>query len=254
MFGTGTVRKIVVAGNLSLLVAGCSIFGYVAPDSKEGYFTPKSTTSQDPYWQRFYELEEEIAQLKAQMNKGDTQALANAVDQPLESQSHSTADVFLSKLRLQADQAVQVIDSVLASLLEKSSSEPKPVSVAKTEPSVGSSTVGNVAAEGMVQRSENGEVVSQVNFSQQRQSRYNYTLVYVYPEPRPWNEMWDKLEAANEQDKWRGYNADKLSYFIYVGAYLREQDAQQRQTNLVGLFGEGPELRAHAETTALASK
>jgi len=270
------VKRFAVAGALSLLVPGCSTWGYLAPQQQKGYFEPKSAVNQDPYWQRFYELEREIAQLKDQLGRKDAGAQPAALESSAQSEQSATAttdpaetgsttEEFLTGLKLQADRAVKVIDDVLASLMREPATEPQLQTVTAVEAYPDSyidqyatkesanPSSAQVAAAGSVQRSPSGEVVSQVTYSQERQAKYNYTLVYIYPEPQPWNAMWDRLEAANEQDKWRGFNPDKLTYFIYVGAYLREQDARERYDMLATSFGEGPEMRVHAQSTALAS-
>lgn len=237
----------VIAGLVGVL-SGCALFEEVAPASQEGYFEPKSTANQDPYWQRFYELEKEIAHLKAQLGspRADHDGSASASTQ---SATNQAADDFLARLHSKTNAALQVIDQAIASL---EAQEPIENQSAVAEYGV-TSVNSQVAVAGRVQRSDDGAVVGQATHSQPRQSGYNYSLVYVYPEPRPWNEMWEKLEAANEQDKWRGSNPEKPSYFIYVGAYIKESDAISRHDNLVSLLGEGPEMRANVRTSALAS-
>ena len=97
-------------------------------------------------------------------------------------------------------------------------------------------------------------MVRQTTYSESRKHRYNYSVVYVYPEPQPWDEMWVRLEEANEPDKWRGSNAARTRYFIYVGAYFSEQDAEQRREALFSLVGERPDMRAREQNVALAAK
>lgn len=246
----GMVKKIAFAWVAVSLLAGCSLFGEFAPAEDQGYFEPKSAAAQDPYWQRFYELEQEIARLKAKLGEPSTPVAAQANPQA----SESVADDFLARLRQKADQAVKVIDKAIASIdqlpAQQPSQDPAPsheVDYAVTEISP------QVAVAGSVQRNREGDVVTQVTYTQSRQPQYNYSLVYIYPEPKPWNDMWDKLEAANEQDKWRGSNPDKPSYFIYVGAYLHEGDAVKRHDSLVTILGEGPQVRTNVQSAALAA-
>jgi len=236
-----------------VLLSGCSLFEEVAPAGQEGYFAPKSAATQDPYWQRFYELELEIASLKAQLGSPQSGAGGSSASGSLASSAkpaaNQAADEFLDRLRSKTDKAIQVIDQVIASLEQQGQVGEPSEAVDYGVTSINS----QVAVAGRVQRTDDGSVVGQSTHSQPRQSGYNYSLVYVYPEPRPWNEMWEKLEAANEQDKWRGSNPEKPSYFIYVGAYIKESDAISRHDNLVSLLGEGPEMRANVRTSALAS-
>lgn len=262
------VKKIVVAGSVASLLAGCSLFGEIAPAGEQGYFEPKSAATQDPYWQRFYELEQEIAQLKAKMGEPQLAAQTDPVVSPMLALEPTTpageaANDFLVRLQKKADKAVQAIDRAIASIgqlpsgssavegestvaVDDDNEVPGDYAVAQVSP--------QVAVAGSVERNVEGKVVTQVTYTQSRQPRYKYSLVYVYPEPQPWNEMWDKLEAANEQDKWRGSNPDKPTYFIYVGAYLRESDAQKRQDTLVAILGEGPQMRTNVQSVALAAK
>ena len=126
----------------------------------------------------------------------------------------------------------------------------EPAAVVRSAPP----TAAPAAVAGSLQRNQAGKVVQQTNRSQSRQQRYNYSLVYTYAQPQPWNAMWERLEALEETDKWRGSNPAKPSYFIYVGAYLRQQDARKRHDQLAALVGEGPELRPNpAQASALAS-
>lgn len=254
------IRQIVVVGGVACLMSGCSLFNEVAPASEEGYFEPKSAAKQDPYWERFYALEQEIAQLRAKMASAEVGQM-NAQAQPvtqLEPQPNP-AEEFLARLRSKADSAVAAIDQAIAALETQSVSpvSQSPVAYDVSDAAEAGYVVTTVspqiAVAGSMQRGDEGEVVGQVTHSQARQSKYNYSLVYVYQEPQPWNEMWEKLEQANEQDKWRGSNPAKPSYFIYVGAYFKESDAMKRHDSLMTLIGEGPEMRANVQSSALAS-
>ncbi|RLU00535.1 hypothetical protein [Ketobacter sp.] len=254
------VKRMVVLSGAVWLLAGCSLFGEMAPGSEEGYFEPRSAATQDPYWERFYALEQEIARLRSKM--GEPAAVPQAT-QVITGESapiaDRQADEFLARLKSKADKAVQVIDQAIAALdvapaaqeqTEALAAVPEPVTPADYAVT---SLSPQVAVAGSVQRGEQGQVVGQVTHSQSRQAKYNYSLVYVYQEPQPWNDMWEKLEEAQERDKWRGSNPAKPSYFIYVGAYYRESDALKRHDTLSALFGEGPEMRANVQSSALAS-
>lgn len=253
------IRRIVMVGGVACLMNGCSLFNEVAPAPEDGYFEPKSAAKQDPYWERFYALEQEIAQLRAKMAK-DEGGQVNVQDQPVSKSEPpvSSAEKFLARLRSKADSAVAAIDQAIAALETQTTAAVDETSVANVTDDVDAdyavTTVSpQIAVAGSMQRGDEGDVVGQVNHSQTRQTKYNYSLVYVYQEPQPWNEMWDRLEQANEQDKWRGSNPAKPSYFIYVGAYFKESDAMKRHDSLTSLIGEGPEMRANVQSSALAS-
>ncbi len=238
------VKRIVLVGGVAWLMAGCSLFGEVAPGTQAGYFEPRTVADQDPYWERFYALEQEIARLKAKLNDSEEPPESKSMLMPAD--QSDVADEFLARLRQKADKAVLAIDQAIASLDQSPVEQPpQPVVEAHDSP--------QIAIAGAVQRGEQGDVVGQVTRTQSRQAAYNYSLVYVYQEPQPWNEMWERLEQANEQDKWRGSNPAKPSYFIYVGAYYRESDARERHDSLMALLGEGPEMRANVQSSALAS-
>lgn len=249
-------RTILVVGSVGLLSA-CSLLGSFGYEPAEP--ADRNVAKQDPYWQRFYELEQEIAQLRLQLDKKSPEAASSEPTDKLiataanEQNSASRADAFLERLRASTDTAIASIDRALASIQKTAKPTLASDHEVVDEPNYSEPQVENDIVAGSLQRGSEGEVVSQVTYSQPRQAAYNYSVVYVYPEPQPWDEMWAKLEQAQELDKWRGSNPDKPSYFIYVGAYLKQADAIERQQMLMGLVGEGPELRAN-HNTAIAAK
>lgn len=224
------------------LLSACSLF-HSGFGSKPIVDAPRDLTIQDPHWRRFYELEQEIAQLKSRLNAKSAQVSKTSIQSNQESSTTSLngdSDAFLMALRAQTSKAVAAIDSAIESL------EKDPVDDGQTQPPA------NIV--GSLKRGQQGKVLQQVDHTQTRQSTYNFSVVYVYREPQPWNDMWQRLEDSQEQDKWRGFNPDKLSYFIYVGAYLRQEDAEKRQHALLASVGEGPELRANHRSGMLAAK
>ncbi|MAR92498.1 MAG: hypothetical protein SV765_07700 [Pseudomonadota bacterium] len=211
-----------------------------------------SVARQDPYWQRFYELEQKIAELQARLRTapGPVTETESDRDEP----PGNPGAAFLERLRGRTDQALARLDAAIAALTpapDRSLADSnEPAAVVRSAPP----TAAPAAVAGSLQRNQAGKVVQQTNRSQSRQQRYNYSLVYTYAQPQPWNAMWERLEALEETDKWRGSNPAKPSYFIYVGAYLRQQDARKRHDQLAALVGEGPELRPNpAQASALAS-
>lgn len=224
------------------LLSACSLF-HSSFGSKPIVDESRDLTIQDPHWRRFYELEQEIAQLKSRLNATSAETSKTSIQsnqEPSTAQSTGDSDAFLTNLRVQTEKAVAAIDSAIESL-ETASTEPE-----QDAPSA--------AIAGSLRRGEQGKVLQQVTHTQPRQPAYNFSVVYVYAEPQPWDDMWQRLEDANEQDKWRGFNPNKLSYFIYVGAYLRQSDAENRQRSLLTAVGQGPELRANHHDGMLAAK
>lgn len=252
--------RILMTSALAVFLSACVLLQpFEGRSTQEGYFPPRSVEHQDPYWQRFYELEREIALLKAsnarlQQQIAPVQPVYTAAAAPAEVEvgeySHSAASRVLDRMRVQADRAIAALDRAIASLSEPAVVASPTVITAQAFPV----RVGTADIQGNLIRNDSGEVISQTTYSGSRKARYNYSVVYVYPEPQPWNAMWQKLEDANEKDKWRGVNADKTRYFIYVGAYFSQLDAQQRQEALFALVGERPDMRARVQESALAAK
>lgn len=255
--------RILMTSALATTLSACALLQpFEGRTTREGYFPTQSVEHKDPYWQRFYELEREIAQLKAsnarlqqQLAPAEPVYLAAAAPAAVEVGDYSTAPSVLDRVREQADRAIAALDRAIASLsapaIEPRAVESSPV--VATAPA--SSNVGRSSdIQGNLIRNDDGEIVSQTTYSESRKARYNYSVVYVYPEPQPWDAMWQKLEDADEKDKWRGVNADKTRYFIYVGAYFSQLDAEQRQQALFALVGERPDMRARVQEHAIAAK
>ena len=111
------IRRIVMVSGVACFVSGCSLFNKVAPAPESGYFEPKSAAKQDPYWERFYALEQEIAQLRAKMAKaeaGQAEAQGQAITK--HEPQVNPAEEFLARLRSKADSAVAAIDQAIAAL------------------------------------------------------------------------------------------------------------------------------------------
>jgi cell division protein FtsN len=260
--------RILITSALVTTLSACALLQpFEGRTTQEGYFPIQSVEHKDPYWQRFYELEREIAQLKAsnarlqqQLAPAEPVYLAAAAPAAVEVGDYSPATSVLDRVREQADRAIAALDRAIASLsaptietgpIESSPFESSPVTATAT---VSAHTGRTSDIQGNLIRNDEGEVVSQTTYSESRKSRYNYSVVYVYPEPQPWNAMWQKLEDADEKDKWRGVNANKTRYFIYVGAYFSQLDAEQRQQALFALVGERPDMRAREQEHTLAAK
>ena len=250
--------RILVVGSTAVLLSSCALLQSLQRgDAREGYFPTRSISEQDPYMRKFYQLEREIAQLKAsnhqlqaRMQLDDAKEQASVkqdignpdAEEPMDFKT----DEVLARVRQQADRAITAIDNAMQKL-----SQPAVRTVAVVQP-VTQASVADISGE--LKRDQNGKVVGQTTYSAAREHRYNYSVVYIYPEPQPWNAMWDKLEQAREQDKWRGFNSDRSRYFIYVGAYFRQTDARQRQDDLMALVGEKPDVRERSQHQTLAAK
>ena len=250
--------RILLTGTIATSLSACSLLApFEAPSSREGYVQTRNIADQDPYWRRFYELEQEIARLKASNAKLQAQIApidgvytAAAPQSEIQVGDDSVVDDIIQQLRAQADHAIAVIDSAMASIANASPAPAESGSV----PAIAIAEVNTPDIQGNLIRNEKGEVVKHTTYSSATKARYNYSVVYVYLEPQPWNDMWEKLQSANEPDKWRGFNPERNSYFIYVGAYVNQLDAEQRQQSLFALVGEKPDLRERVQNNALASK
>ena len=245
-------RILLIGTTITTLSACAWLQPFESPEASQGYFATRSIADQDPYWRRFYELEQQIAQLKASNQQLQQQLApqpaiytAPAPANTVEIESSTLVDDVLAKVREQADRAIAAIDQAMASLAT-------PAAPPLAQESL-TAQVNIPAIQGNLIRNDEGEVVKQTTYSEARKHRYNFSVVYVYPEPQPWNAMWDKLEAAEEKDKWRGSNASRTRYFIYVGAYYNQMDAQQRQEALFALVGERPDMRERVQEHALAA-
>ncbi len=81
------------------------------------------------------------------------------------------------------------------------------------------------------------------NVSVSTSPQFNYAVAYVYDNPAPWHAMWNRLSTLAEQDKWRGQNQARGTYFIYTGVYLNLHPAERRQQALTQKTGETPVIR-----------
>ncbi len=248
--------RILFTGAAASILSACALLQpFEGKTTQEGYFPAKSVADQDPYWRRFYELEQEIARLKAsnarlqqQIAPADSVYTAPAPQPDVKVEDPPLVDNVLDRVRQQADRAIAAIDRAMESLAVSTAPEVRPeVAIETSTPDSAPDIQGNLI------RDKSGDVIKQTTYSESRRARYNYSVVYVYPEPQPWNDMWAKLEDANEKDKWRGFNPDKTRYFIYVGAYYNQMDAEQRQEALFTLVGERPDLRERLQNQTIAS-
>lgn len=245
--------RILLTGTVAATLSACALLEPLKGDTtRHGYFPPKHLSEQDPYWARFYALERQIAELQAsnqrlqqQLAPAEGVSLSAAPAPEVTVESASMVDGVLERVRTQADLAIAAIDRAITALAvtDSGSEEGGRVAVQVDIPAI----------QGNLLRDDDGTIVKQTTYSESRKARYNYSVVYVYPEPKPWNDMWDRLESANERDKWRGVNGDRTRYFIYVGAYYSQLDAEQRREALFAIVGERPDLRERVQDHALAS-
>lgn len=241
--------RVIAANLIMFILPGCSLFSGFVGVSGGDNSRLRSVSGQDPYWQRFYELEKEIAVLRSDMKQVDR---LNNPDNVSKSVADGSVDDFLQRLDEQTSKAFDLIDQAIT-LLDKyelyeitsADKTDERYAIARLSP--------NIGAVGRIRRDDNGIVTGQSNQRQFRKNQYNFSLVYVYPEQASWEVMWNRLEQANERDKWRGSNPEKLSYFIYVGAYVRESDAINRKSYLLGMLGEEPQMRPRTQTVTVAS-
>ena len=175
--------------------------------------------------------------------------------------SSITQESAMGQIQLKVNAAVTAIEKALNSLekitLNRPTSSDAPPTELHTESSTEPSTkpyaepspaVRNVVPDDSVQ------VTQDIEITNEKEQQFKYSVIYRYTIEEPWTQMWKKLEDANEQDKWRGVSKGKSSYFIYVGVYLREDEALNRQQYLLGLTGEKPDLRKRAIKHTLIQK
>lgn len=246
MGGLRMLKRILFICIMMATLSGCVyVKGLQGQTTSNGY-PIRNMAEQDPYLQRFYELEREIERLRSSNarlqrrlssigpTERSTASPIHTVDDAITPTASGFADDILGRVREQTDRALVALDHAMARLAEAPIISP----------------TSSADIHGQLIRNADGEVISQTTQSESRKARYNYSVVYVYPDPQPWNEMWERLEAANEKDKWRGSNRNR--YFIYVGAYYNQRDAEQRQQALFSLLGERPDMRIREQNILVA--
>lgn len=225
--------------------------------------------------QRIEALERENHRLRSPKSSGKRGRLGAATAiVPHKVVEADESESIISQVKLKVSQAVLAIDNILSQLNtaslsddEKAVGETKKHDVADQQAYAQSNLVASLSSpasdsvgvtpsnqvNGILERDGQGGVVKSTTYMPAAERQYNFSVVYSYPEETPWNAMWHTLEEANEQDKWRGVNRNKPAYFIYVGAYVSERDATNRQQNLLTLTGQAPDLRKRAINRAIAS-
>jgi hypothetical protein len=225
--------------SLLLLNSGCAWYQSLewTHQAREDQFPKRSLRDQTPEMQRFYQLQERIDVLEAKVRKQDE---ADAVD------GNARAEQVLSYVRERTRAAIALIERLLEQMEPPavSDSDLKQTSVVSSEPvpvaaDESGEPVEKPAIAGALDRDDQGRVVG----STADGNRYNYSVVYVYPEIQPWFDMWALLDENGVSDKWRGQNLEKDTYFIYVGAYYTESPARNRSNSLLSLTGMRPEIR-----------
>ena len=232
--------------SLLLLSSGCAWYQELewTHQAREHQFPKRSLRTQTPEMQRFYELQERIDMLEAKIRK---QEQADVVDPVTENsgKAESRAEQVLSFEREKTRSAIALIDRLLSDM-DQARTPADPVQTdavtrapAPMEEDSPAQTEEKPAIAGALDRDNQGRVVG----STADGNRYNFSVVYVYPEIQPWFDMWALLDENGVTDKWRGQNPEKDTYFIYVGAYYTESPAQSRSNNLQLLTGKRPEIR-----------
>ncbi len=278
-----TSSKIVSACALTSLLAGCTWYTQLADPTanREARIGQYEAEPEHRYLQRFDALQQRIEALERENHRlRSPKASRNGV-----SSRHNNAvsaitphkvakpDVdkqndVIAQVKLKVSEAVLAIDNVLSQLTQMtpmvavsatgervSESEDNVVpNIAEQEAElIASLTHPKGAVSGSLGRNADGDVVRSTTDLPNSKPQFNYSVVYSYPEVTPWNSMWNVLEDADINDKWRGVNKRKPAYFIYVGAYFSERDAENRQQNLLTVTGEEPFLRKRAINRAIAA-
>ena len=280
-----TSSKIVGACALTSLLAGCTWYTQLADPTanREARIGQYEAEPQHSYLQRFDALQQRIEALERENHRlRSPKASRNGV-----SARHNNAvsaitphkvakpevdkqnDV-IAQVKLKVSEAVLAIDNVLSQLTatpvlaaaeQGSVSEDTVVEGSTVMPDVAEQDAELVASltrptgavNGSLARNADGDVVRSTTDLPNSKPQFNYSVVYSYPEVTPWNSMWNVLENADVNDKWRGVNKRRPAYFIYVGAYVNERDAENRQQNLLTVTGEEPFLRKRAINRAVAA-
>ena len=255
---------------LFTLTSGCAWYESLKPvtDERDQLMTTHNPGQASPEMARFYELQMRIDALEAQLKRESADPLPVPANDKI---NESKVESLLRYVREQTRAAIELIDNLLAKMdppadaapvapssvtsePENQFSSPAPQSVPVAETAGVMSPPESVHTEaaiaGTLQRGVDGQVVASTSDG----NRYNYSVVYVYPETRPWFDMWALLDKNGVQDKWRGQNPDKQTYFIYVGAYYTERPARKRSMDLQLLTGDLPEIRVREGYQAVALK
>lgn len=266
--------RIVGACALSSALAGCTWYTQLAEptESREARIGKYEAQPKDSYLMRFDELQQRIEALERENHRlrspkgvrnGRTMQHNNAISaitpHKLPEPDKDLQNSVIEQVKLKVSQAVLAIDNVLSQLAQASSNsgdnqESELVASLETTGSVVKAMESSInSVSGSLGRNAEGDVVRSTTKIPNSPTRFNFSVVYSYPEATPWNNMWRILEDANEKDKWRGVNKETPAYFIYVGAYISERDAMSRQQNLLTVTGEEPLLRKRAINRAIAS-
>ena len=152
-------KTCLITASITLLSA-CSLF-HNGLGNKPIVDESHDLAIQDPHWRRFYELEQEIAQLKSRLNAKSAEtpkSKFHSHQEPSTAQSTGDTSDFLAKLRAQTEKAVAAIDNAIESL-ETVSTEPEQEAPA-------------AAIAGTLRRGEQGKVLQQVSHTQARKPAY----------------------------------------------------------------------------------
>ncbi|OUR86635.1 hypothetical protein A9Q81_28340, partial [Gammaproteobacteria bacterium 42_54_T18] len=242
-----TSSKIVSACALTSLLAGCTWYTQLADptahrEARVGQFEAEPRHS---YLRRFDALQQRIEALERENHRlrspkasrsGVSSRYNNAVStitpyKVAEPEINKQNDV-IAQVKLKVSEAVLAIDNVLSQLTATTSAMPVTEAteqmsvdehnvmpdVAEQEAElVASLTRPTGAVNGSLARNADGDVVRSTTELRNSKPQFNYSVVYSYPEVTPWNSMWNVLDVADINDKWRGVNKRKPAYFIYVG-------------------------------------
>lgn len=234
-----------VMGLLLPSVSGCAWYQglEVRYSDRESSFGKRSVRTQDPYVEKFYRLQERIEKLEKKLHKQPIQK-ANSAKQPATTfyAINKRAEEAIAYIKAKTQTAIGKIDALIERIDNKNHTD-------TVTPSA-QLAVANGDVSGVLERDNQGKVVGSTTDG----NRYNYSVVYVYPETQPWFDMWELLNEAGVNDKWRGENKRKHTYFIYVGAYYAEKPAEKRKHSLLQLTGKAPEVRIREGYRAVAMK
>ena len=142
-----------------------------------------SVRKQDPHLNRFYQLQQRIDQLESQLERGKIRSSEpHAGIHPPAQQVNQPVNTAIEAIKHKTNQAIEAIDAMILQFSDASNSDVRDEIEALAEQTP---AVHQGAISGMLQRSASGEVIG----SSSDGNRYNYSVVYVYPETTPWLDM-----------------------------------------------------------------
>lgn len=251
----------------SVFTTSCAL---VSPETEQKENT--ALADKYNYMKRFQELQAQIDMLQSEnarlsrkyegdglVAKASAKPESNSNDRT-DDQLHSSsaaATASASSLTEKAEKLLGYIDSLIEKFSSPGTQASSSRSGAELSAAATKATESPAEVSGVLIRDESNQVVASIptgsHDTGEQTASWNYSVVYRYQQEEPWNLTWDALEAAGEVDKWKGINAARESYFIYVGVYATENMARKRQSSMKSMIGMLPDVDIRRGNSALAS-